>query len=148
MMADMSIEKGDEPMKWEPFGLLAAYGAAGLASVNEGYPPEFIVALVSGGFLALCFSLWKSRQRKADGIDTALWAMIGCVGSMALAFFVAPGLEGKFIPLLGVELTMPLAAFLIAVGGTPFIEWMLTGEAFALVKRMVDKFAGDKAGAA
>lgn len=147
-MAVQSIDEGSELMKWEPFGLLAAYGAAGLASVKEGYPPEFIVALVSGGFLALCFSLWKSRQRKADGIDTALWAMIGSVGSMALAFFVAPALEGKFIPLVGVELTMPLAAFLIAVGGTPFLEWLLTGEAFALIKRMIDKFAGDKAGAA
>ena len=147
-MASAPFEKGNELMKWEPFGLLAAYGAAGLASVREGYPPEFIVALVSGGFLALCFSLWKSRQRKADSIDTALWAMIGCVGSMALAFFVAPSLEGKFLPLVGVELTMPLAAFLIAVGGTPFLEWLLTGEAFQLAKRMIDKFAGDKAGAA
>lgn len=146
-MTSAPMQGGDEAMKWEPFGLIAAYGATGLASVQEGYPPEFIVALVSGGFLALCFSLWKSRQRKADGIDTALWAMIGSVGSMALAFFVAPGLDGRFIPGVGIELTMPMAAFLIAVGGTPFIEWLLTGEAFQLVKRIIDKFAGDKAGA-
>lgn len=147
MMVAAPMQRGNEMMKLDPFVALAAYGVAGVAAVERGYPLEFIAALVTGGFLALLFSLWKSRQRKADGVDTALWAMIALVGTMALAFYVAPSLDGKTIPLIGIVVTKPTAAFLIAVGGTPFIEWLLTGEAFAWLKRLVDKFGG-KAGAA
>lgn len=146
-MVATPVHGGNEMMKLDPFAALFAYGVAGVASVQQGYPLEFIAALITGGFLALCFSLWKSRQRKADGIDTSLWAMIALVGCMALAFFVAPQLDGKVIPLVGITVTKPLAAFLIATGGTPFIEWLLTGDAFAWLRRMADKFGG-KAGAA
>ena len=141
-MASAPIPGGNEIMKLDPFVALFAYGVAGVASVERGYPLEFIAALITGGFLALCFSLWKSRQRKADGVDTSLWAMIALVGCMALAFFVAPALAGRTIPLVGIVVTKPLAAFLIATGGTPFIEWLLTGEAFAWLKRLADKFGG------
>lgn len=141
MMAE-PMQGGNEMMKLDPFVALAAYGVAGVASVDRGYSLEFIAALLSGGFLALLFSLWKSRQRKADGIDTSLWAMIALIGCMALAFFVAPALEGRVIPLLGVVVTKPAAAFLIATGGTPFIEWLLSGEAFAWLKGIAEKFGG------
>lgn len=140
MMVATPIPGGKEMMKLDPFVALAAYGVAGVASVDRGYSLEFIAALVTGGFLALLFSLWKSRQRKADGVDTSLWAMIALVGCMALAFFVAPALDGKTIPVVGIVVTKPTAAFLIATGGTPFIEWLLTGEAFAWLKRIADKF--------
>lgn len=141
-MVTARLHGGNDMMKLDPFGALFAYGVAGVASVQRGYPLDFVAALVTGGFLALCFSLWKSRQRKADGIDTSLWAMIALVGCMALAFFVAPALDGKTIPIVGIVVTKPLAAFLIATGGTPFIEWLLTGEAFAWLKRLADKFGG------
>lgn len=141
-MVAARLHGGNEIMKLDPFAALFAYGVAGVASINRGYPLEFIAALVTGGFLALCFSLWKSRQRKADGVDTSLWAMIALVGCMALAFFVAPALDGKTIPLVGIVVTKPLAAFLIATGGTPFIEWLLTGEAFAWLRKWADKFTG------
>lgn len=141
-MVATPMHGGSEIMKVDPFVALAAYGVAGVASIDRGYPLEFIAALLTGGFLALCFSLWKSRQRKADGIDTSLWAMIALVGTMALAFFVAPQLDGRTIPLVGITLTTPLAAFLIATGGTPFIEWLLTGEAFAWVRKWGDKLTG------
>lgn len=141
-MASAPMNGGSEVMKVDPFGVLFAYGAVGVASIKRGYDLEFIAALLTGGFLALCFSLWKSRQRKADGIDTSLWAMIALVGCMALAFFVAPALNGKTIPLVDIVVTKPLAAFLIATGGTPFIEWLLTGEAFAWLRKWGDKIAG------
>ena len=147
-MSYAPVQGGNEIMKLDPFIALLAYGTAGVASVQRGYSLEFIAALVSGGFLALCFSLWKSRQRKADGIDTSLWAMMALIGCMALAFFVAPSLDGRELPLVGIVLTKPMAAFLIATGGTPFIEWLLTGEAFAWLRKIADKFGGGKAGAA
>ena len=128
-------------MKMDPFVLAATFGLTGVMSVNrDGVNAlEFIAAIAIGGMIALCFSLWKSRQRKADGIDTSLWAMIALSGSTGLAYFLAPTLDGRTLPLLGIVLTQPLAAFLIAVGGTPFIEWLLTGEAFAKVKELIDK---------
>lgn len=141
-MASAPMNGGSEVMKVDPFVALAAYGVAGIASIDRGYPLEFIAALLTGGFLALLFSLWKSRQRKADGIDTSLWAMIALVGTMSLAFYLAPQLDGRTIPLVGVTLTKPLAAFLIATGGTPFIEWLLTGEAFAWARKWGDKLTG------
>lgn len=151
-MAIGTINGGNEAMKWEPFGLLAAYGAAGLASVKEGYPPEFIVALVSGGFLALCISLIKSRKRKADGIDTALWAMAGVVGSMVLAFLFAPSLDGKIIPVVGIKLEIWSAGFLIALAGTPLIEWLASPHPLQLLMRgadsLTDRFGGGKGDAA
>lgn len=128
-------------MKMDPFWLAGAFSLTGVAAVNRdgAYALEFMMAVAAGGVLALCFSLWKSRQRKADGIDTALWAMIGFVGSMALAFFFAPGLDGRTVPIVGITLTQPSAAFLIGLGATPFIEWMLTGEAFKLAQRFFDR---------
>lgn len=128
-------------MKYDPFLLLFGFGVASLAEIdrNPAYALEFMAAILSGGLIALFFSLWKSRQRKADGVDTALWAMIGVLGSSTLAFVLAPVLDGRSIPLIGITLTRPLAAFLIAVGGTPFIEWLLTGEAFALARRWIER---------
>lgn len=132
---------GTETMKLDPFYLLGVYGVTGVAAVdrNPAYALEFMFALITGGLVALCFSLLKSRQRKADGIDTSLWAMVALFGSTGFAFVLAPALDGRVIPLVGITLTPPLAAFLIAVGGTPFIEWLLTGEAFGLFRRWLDK---------
>lgn len=140
-MRSMPVCGGKQIMKLDPFYLLGAYGVAGVAAVdrNPAYALEFMFALAAGGLVTLFFSLWKSRQRKADGIDTSLWAMIGLIGSMGLAFVLAPALAGRTVPLVGIVLTQPMAAFLIAVGGTPFIEWLLTGEAFALARRWLDK---------
>lgn len=131
----------EEPMKHDPFLLLGGFGVVSVAAIdrNPAYALEFMAAIASGGLIALLFSLWKSRQRKADGIDTALWAMIGLLGSTTLAFVLAPVLDGRSIPLIDITITQPLAAFLIAVGGTPFIEWLLTGEAFALARRWIDR---------
>jgi hypothetical protein len=128
-------------MKLDPFFLLGAYGVTGVAAAtrNPAYALDFMLALAAGGLVALCFSLLKSRQRKADGIDTSLWAMIALVGSTGLAYVLAPVLDGRTIPLIGITLTQPLAAFLIALGGTPFIEWVLSGEAFALARRWIER---------
>lgn len=137
--------KGGELMKLDPFLVLGAFGLTGAAAAsrNPAYAIEFMGAVAAGGVIALCFSLWKSRQRKADGIDTALWAMIGFIGSMALAFFVAPVLDGRTVPVLGITLNQPSAAFLIALGATPFIEWMLAGEAFAFARGWLDRKGKD-----
>lgn len=140
-MRSMPARGGKETMKLDPFYLLGAYGVAGVAAVdrNPAHALEFIFALISGGLVALCFSLVKSRQRKADGIDTSLWAMIGLFGSTGLAFVLAPALDGRTIPLVGITLNQPLAAFLIAVGGTPFIEWLLSAEPMGILRRWIDK---------
>lgn len=140
-MRSMPARGGKETMKLDPFYLLGAYGVAGVAAVdrNPAHALEFIFALISGGLVALCFSLVKSRQRKADGIDTSLWAMIGLFGSTGLAFVLAPALDGRTIPLVGITLNQPLAAFLIAVGGTPFIEWLLSAEPMGMFRRWIDK---------
>lgn len=132
---------GCKTMKMDPFWLAGTFGLTGVLAVKRdgAFALEFLAAIAIGGMIALCFSLWKSRQRKADGIDTSLWAMIALCGSTGLAYFLAPALDGRAIPLLGIILTQPLAAFLIAVGGTPFIEWLLTGEAFTKVKELIDK---------
>lgn len=132
---------GSDLMKMDPFWLVGTFGLTGVMAVNRdgAYALEFLAAIGLGGMTALCFSLWKSRQRKADGIDTSLWAMIALSGSTGLAFYLAPTLDGRAIPVIGIVLTQPLAAFLIAVGGTPFIEWLLTGEAFAKAKAVIDK---------
>lgn len=146
-MALVAMRSGGETMKMDPFLTLGAFGVTGIASIRQGYDLHFLAALLTGGVLALLFSLWKSRQRKADGIDTALWATIALIGTMALAFFLAPVMEGRSIPVTDIVMTKPLAAFLIAVGGTPAIEWLLTGEAFKWAKKVADKFGlGDKAG--
>jgi drug/metabolite transporter (DMT)-like permease len=141
-MNGAALDGGKELMNLEPFVLLGAFGLTAVATVNRGDPNpyEFLGAILAGGFLALLFSFWKSRKRKADGIDTALWAMIALVGTMALAYFLAPTLDGKTIPVVAIVLNKPLAAFLIALSGTPAIEWMLTGEAFAWLRRIGDKF--------
>lgn len=140
-MRSTAYRRGNEQMKLDPFYLLGAYGVAGVGAVdrNPANALEFMFALITGGLVALCFSLLKSRQRKADGIDTSLWAMIGLFGSTGLAFVLAPALDGRTIPLVGITLNQPLAAFLIAVGGTPFIEWLLTGEAFGMLRRWAEK---------
>src|SRR3546814_11122782 len=82
-------------MKFDPFYLLGAFGLTGVAAVHRdgAYALDFMAAIATGGFCALLFSLWKSRQRTADGIDTSLWALIGLIGSMGLAFFLAPSSE-------------------------------------------------------
>lgn len=137
-----AIDEGSELMKSDPFIVLGAYGLTGVAAIHRGdaNPIEFLGAIAAGGFLALLFSLWKSRKRRADGIDTALWATISLIGTMALAYFLAPALDGKSIPGLSIVLTKPLAAFLIALSATPAIEWMLTGEAFEWLRRVGDRF--------
>src|SRR3546814_11280736 len=121
-------------MKFDPFYLLGAFGLTGVAAVHRdgAYALDFMAAIATGGFCALLFSLWKSRQRKADGIDTSLWALIGLIGSMGLAFFLAPALDGRTIPLIGITLTQPPAAFLIAPGAPPLPQWRLTAGAFQL----------------
>lgn len=131
-------------MKLDPFLVVGSFYATGVASIDRGYPIEFMMALAAGSFLALLHSFWKSKQRKADGIDTALWAMIAVIGSFALAFFLAPSLEGRTLPIIDLTLTLPLAALLISLSATPFIEWLLTGEAFKLFKKLVTKWVGDK----
>lgn len=131
-------------MKFDPFYLLGAYSVTGVLAVSRdgAYALDFLAAVAAGGLIALCFSLWKSRQRKADGIDTSLWAMIALIGCMGLAFFLAPALNGRTIPFVDLTLTQPLAAFLIALGGTPFIEWLLTGEAFKLLRDWFERRQG------
>lgn len=131
-------------MKLDPFLVVGSFFATGVASIDRGYPVEFMMALATGSFLALLHSYWKSRQRKADGIDTALWAMIAVVGSFFLAFFFAPSLVGKTLPVIGIVLDLPMSGFLISISATPLIEWLMTGEALKLFKKLVAKWVGDK----
>lgn len=129
-------------MKLEPFLMTAAFGLTGYGTVLSGdpYPYEFLAAVSSGTTIALCISYWKSRQRKADGIDTALWAMIAVFGSWTLAFLGAPTLMHKTVPVIDLTLTKPLAGFLIAVAAPPFIEWIGLGEAWKTVRKLIDKW--------
>src|SRR3546814_17083846 len=119
-------------MEFDPFYLRGGVGLTGVAAVHRdgAYALDFMAAIATGGFCALLFSLWKSRQRKADGIDTSLWALIGLIGSMGLAFFLAPALDGRTILLIGITLPQPLATFLIALGAKPFPDRALTGVTF------------------
>lgn len=141
-MRSVAFKGGTSAMKFDPFLVWGSFMASGVGAVHQGYayPLEFMAALATGSFLALLHSYWKSRQRKANGIDTALWATIALIGSFALAFFVAPALEGKLLPIVHVTVTLPMAAFLIAVSATPFLEWLLTGEAFKLFQKLISKW--------
>lgn len=129
-------------MKYEPITIAVAYVTASMASVHLAVDPReailFNGAVAAGGFLTLLFSLWKSRKKKADRFDTALWATIGFVGSMALSFFGAPLLQGRNIIGTEVPISLPFAGFLIAISAAPFIEWALEGGPFKLAKDILD----------
>lgn len=143
-MQASTVNGGNSVMKIDPFFIVGSFFATGVGAIERGYPVDFMIALATGTLIALCHSLWKSKQRKADGIDTSLWAMIAVIGSFSLSFFVAPSLENKVIPFVEVTVTLPMAAFLICLTATPFIEWMLSGEAFKLFKKLVDRWVGEK----
>lgn len=103
---------------------------------------EFNAAIALGGLVTLLFSLWKSRKRKADGIDTALWAAIGFIGSMALAYFVSPVLEGS--TLRGITITLPMAGFIICISAAPFIEWALEGGPLKVAQEAYEFWKGTR----
>src|SRR3546814_20475604 len=111
-------------MKFYPFYLLGAVGLTGVAAVHRdgAYALDFMAAIATGFFCALLFSLWKSRQRKSDGIDTSLWALIGLIVPVGLAFFLVPALDGRTIPALGVTCPPPPAALPIGPGAAPVLE--------------------------
>jgi uncharacterized membrane protein len=114
-------------MKSDPFMLLGAIGTLSVASVARGDAQtlEFIGAMVMGSFIALCASLLKSRKRKDGPTERNLAAMIAVTGSLGLAFFFAPLIEGRIVA--GVALSKPFAAFIITVAASPIIEWLLDG---------------------
>lgn len=123
-------------MRQEPFIMLGLYAVAG-ADAAKRYPEyqvELIVMMAVGGMIALCFSIWKSKRKKADRVDTAIWAMIALLGSTALAYLLGPWLHGTAVPGTELVLTAPLVAFFTAISATPVIEWVLTGELWKLVR--------------
>lgn len=121
--------------------MLGLYAAAGADAARRDPQQffDFMLALVLGGLIALVFSLWKSRKRQADTYDTATWAVIATMGSTALAYFLAPLLDGREVPLTGIALTAPLVAFVVTIAGTPFIEWALDGGPWNKAKAWIDR---------
>jgi hypothetical protein len=127
----------------EPFIMLA--GMTTLVTATKLFESpvttDRIAALLAAGVSCGCYSWWKSRKRHADRTDTALWAVISMLGSMSLGWFGGPILATQ--TLFG--LAMPTAAFstwLLAMGGAPFVEWLLDGHAF---KYFMKKFGGQDA---
>lgn len=120
-------------MKFEPFGAIlftAMLGATGVASANAETIP-MLAATLSGGSIAGALSVLKSRRKRANSTDTALWAYIAMIGGMGLAFFGAPVLAHAPLGTWGgVEREMPWAppiAFVLAIGGAPIIEKLGAG---------------------
>jgi hypothetical protein len=117
----------------EPFFALA--GITALVTVSgaaESHAQaERIGAMLAAGLCSCLYSLWKSKKRKADRHDTAIWAMIALVGSMSLGWFGGPIIADTPLPLLdGVQLPgVPFCTWLLAIGGAPLIEAMLDGRA-------------------
>lgn len=128
-------------MKYEPLTFLGLYAVAGAGQAQRDPQQffDFMLALALGGFCALVFSLWKSRKKCADTYDTATWAVIATMGSTALAYFLAPILDGREVPLTGIALTAPLVAFVTTIAATPFIEWSLEGGLWRKAKDAIDK---------
>lgn len=125
----------------EPLTIAAAYISTSVAATvrDPSTAMEFNAAIALGGVVTLLFSLRKARKKKSDGIDTALAAAIGFIGSMALAYFVSPALEGRTFPGTDIAITLPLAGFLISVSAAPFIEWMLEGGPLKIAKHIAVK---------
>lgn len=89
-------------------------------------------AVLAGGVCSCLYSLWKSRKRRADRTDSAIWALIALFGSMSLGWFVGPVLAGQHV--LGFHLPgVAVMTWLLAIGGSPAIEWLLDGRGFRLV---------------
>lgn len=128
-------------MKYEPLTFLGLYVVAGAGQAQRDPQQffDFMLALALGGLIALAYSLWKSRKKCADTYDTATWAVIATMGSTALAYFLAPILDGREVPLTSIALTAPLVAFVVTIAATPFIEWTLEGGVWGKVKDWMDK---------
>lgn len=133
-------------MKFEPLITVASFFTVGTLSITRDgqYSYEFMMALAGGSFITLLASYWKSRVKKSNGVDTALWATIATVGSFFLAYFFAPIVEGMTIPGTSRELTLGGAAFAIAVSGAPVIEWVVTGGAWKILQKFIDKWVESK----
>jgi hypothetical protein len=124
-------------MKPDPFALLGFVGVIGVAGIEaekQGLP-YLLGAVLCGGVLNLLYSLWVSRKRHSDAVDTSLWAMISTVGAMGLGFLLGP--DWAYANVFGMKLpSAPTMAFIITTSGGPAIEAMLAGDAWRWVKEM------------
>jgi hypothetical protein len=124
----------------EPFIALSTITALVASSgIDDRMMADRIAGILTAGACSALFSWWKSRKRRADRTDTAIWALIALCGSMSFGWFMGPAIADR--ELLG--LTMPgigITTWLLAISGAPAVEWMLDGRAF--------KWALQKAGIA
>lgn len=115
----------------EPFIALAGITALVTSSgaIRDQALADRIGAVLAAGVCSALYSWWKSRKRKADGTDTAIWALIALCGSMSFGWFLGPALAGR--ELMGVSLPgAPLMTWLLTISGSPAIEWLLEGRGF------------------
>lgn len=117
----------------EPFIALAGITALVTSSgaIHDPALADRIGAVLAAGVCSALYSWWKSRKRKADGTDTAIWALIALCGSMSFGWFLGPVLAGREI--MGFSLPgAPIMVWLLTLSGSPAIEWLLDGRAFRL----------------
>ena len=120
----------------EPFIGLTGFTALVLSSgaVNDQALAERIGAVIAAGTCSGLYSWWKSRKRKADRTDTAIWSLIALFGSMSFGWFVGPAFAEHEI--MGVMLPgVPVMTLLFGMSGAPAIEWLLDGSAFKWARR-------------
>ena len=120
----------------EPFIALAGITALVTSSgaIHDPALAGRVGAVLAAGACSALYSWWKSRKRKADSTDTAIWALIALFGSMSFGWFLGPELAGREI--MGVPLpAAPLMTWLLTLSGVPVIEWMLDGRALRLVMK-------------
>lgn len=122
----------------EPFIALSAFGAlvASSGAVRDQALADRIGAVLAAGVCCALYSWWKSRKRKADRTDTAIWALIALCGSMSFGWFLGPALADREIAGLSLP-SAPIMTWLLTISGSPAIEWLLDGRAFRLALKKI-----------
>ena len=113
---------------------------------NDPALTERFAAILAAGLCSCLYSWWKSRKRKADNTDTAIWALIALVGSMSIGWFLAPALADRDLFGTGIALPrLPIMTWLLAISGSPIIEWLLDGRAFKVAAKRLGLNLEDQA---
>lgn len=115
----------------EPFIALAGITALVTSSgaIRDPALADRIGAVLAAGVVSALYSWWKSRRRKSDSTDTAIWALIALFGSMSFGWFLGPALAERSIA--GLTLPgAPIMIWLLTISGSPAIEWLLEGRGF------------------